>query len=308
VSEREDCAGVYIVRYAIREPKRVSVIVPTRDHGEDVDRCLSSLFAKAGYDDLEVILLDNGSTDAKSLAVFERWAKKDKRVKVVRYDVPFNFSRINNYAVTQSTGHYLLFLNNDTEAKSEGFVKAMVEQAQRPAIGAVGALLLYPDETVQHAGVVIGLGGVAGHSHKHFPITAVGHYNMLKAINNYSAVTGACLMTRREVFEQVGGFDEELTVAFNDVDLCLKIGKAGYRIVNLPHVQLYHFESKSRGYETTNDKQARFLREIQIMLDRWDTEHWPDPRYSSNLTKDHENYAPRLSRGPMIMPSFELVP
>jgi len=302
VSERADCAGVYIVRYAIRDPKRVSVIVPTRDHGEDVDRCLSSLFAKAGYDDLEVILLDNGSTEKSSLATFARWAKKEPRVKIVRYDVPFNFSRINNYAVTQSTGYYLLFLNNDTEAKSEGWIAAMVEQAQRPSIGAVGALLLYPDNTVQHAGVVIGLGGVAGHSHKHFPATSNGHANMLKAINNYSAVTGACLMTRREVFERVGGFDEELTVAFNDIDLCLKIVEAGYRIVNLPHVQLYHFESKSRGHETTDAKQARFLREIDIMLNRWDTRNRPDPCYNPNLTQDFENYAPAVRRGDPLLP------
>ncbi len=294
VSERDDCAGVYLVRYAIRDRRRVSVIVPTRDHGEDVDRCLSSLFAKAGYDDLEVILLDNGSTEAASLATFARWAKKEPRVRVVRYDVPFNFSRINNYAVTQSTGHYLLFLNNDTEAKSEGWIAAMVEQAQRPSIGAVGALLLYPDDTVQHAGVIIGLGGVAGHSHKHFKLSANGHANMLKAINNYSAVTGACLMTRREVFEQAGGFDEELTVAFNDIDLCLKIVQAGYRIVNLPHVQLYHFESKSRGHDVGTLKIARSLSEQAKMRERWAGIIAHDPSYSPHLTLDREDYSIRV--------------
>ncbi len=215
-------------------------------------------------------------------------------MRVVRYNVPFNFSRINNYAVSKSTGHYVLFLNNDTEAKSAGWIAAMVEQAQRPSIGAVGALLLYPDDTVQHAGVVIGLGGVAGHSHKHFPLAANGHANMLKAINNYSAVTGACLMTRREVFERVGGFDEELTVAFNDIDLCLKIVAAGYRIVNLPHVQLYHFESKSRGDESTAEKQARFVCEVEIMLKRWETNHRLDPQYNINLTISREDYAPSV--------------
>ena len=151
----------------------------------------------------------------------------------------------------------------------------MVEQAQRPSIGAVGALLLYPDDTVQHAGVIIGLGGVAGHSHKHFKLSANGHANMLKAINNYSAVTGACLMTRREVFEQAGGFDEELTVAFNDIDLCLKIVQAGYRIVNLPHVQLYHFESKSRGHDVGTLKIARSLSEQAKMRERWAGHHRP---------------------------------
>jgi O-antigen biosynthesis protein len=294
VGERADCAGVYIVRYSIRERKRVSVIIPTRDHGEDVDRCLASTFAKSGYDDLEVILLDNGSTEEASLTTFARWAAKDPRVKVVRYDVPFNFSRINNYAVTQSTGHYLLFLNNDTEARSDGWIEAMVEQAQRPSIGAVGALLLYADDTVQHAGVIIGLGGVAGHSHKNYPRSANGHANMLKAINNYSAVTGACLMTRRDVFDRVDGFDEELTVAFNDIDLCLKIVESGYRIVNLPHVQLYHFESKSRGHDIGTFKIARSLSEQAKMRERWARIIAYDPSYSPNLTLDHEDYSIRV--------------
>jgi GT2 family glycosyltransferase len=291
VSEREDCPGVYIVRYAIQRPKRVSVIVPTRDHGEDVDRCLASLFAKSRYPDLEVILVDNGSTERASLDVFKRWQQAEPRVRVLRYDEPFNFSTLNNYAVERATGEYLLFLNNDTEAQSENWIEAMVEQAQRPSIGAVGALLLYPDGTVQHAGVIVGLGGVAGHSHKHYPAESNGYINMLKAINNYSAVTAACLMTRRAVFDEVGGFDEKLTVAFNDVDLCLKIGAAGYRIVSLPHVVLTHFESKSRGHETTNEKQRRFSQEIALIESRWKTRQRSDPHYSVNLTLDREDYS-----------------
>jgi GT2 family glycosyltransferase len=184
-----------------------------------------------------------------------------------------------------------LLLNNDTEVISPEWLTAMVEQVQRPSIGCVGALLLYPDGAVQHAGVIIGLGGVAGHSHKHFPGDAPGYYYMLKAVNNYSAVTAACLMIRREVFEQVGGLDEGLAVAFNDVDFCMKVQAAGYRSVYLPHVQLYHFESKSRGYETTPEKVERFQREINTMLTRWNTEHWSDPCYSPNLTRDYENFA-----------------
>jgi GT2 family glycosyltransferase len=292
VSERDDCVGVYLARYAISDPKLVSVIVPTRDHGDDVDRCLTSLFAKAGYDRLEVVVLDNGSTDRASLEVFDRWSR-EPHVKILRYDVPFNFSRINNYAVAHTTGEYLLLLNNDTEAKSEGFVAAMVEQAQRPSIGAVGALLLYPDDTIQHAGVVIGLGGVAGHSHKNFPLGSNGYNNMLKAINNYSAVTGACLMMRRNVFDEVGGFDEELTVSFNDVDLCLKVIRAGYRIVCLPHVQLYHFESRSRGHDVGTLKIARSLSEQRKMRERWAGIIAHDPCYSANLTLDHEDYSIR---------------
>jgi GT2 family glycosyltransferase len=294
VREVEGAPGTYLVRYRIKEHRRVSIIVPTRDHGDDVDRCLRSIFSKTTYPDFEVVLLDNGSSEPTSLATFERWALRDQRVRVLRYDVPFNFSRINNYAVSKASGEYLLFLNNDTEVVSTDWLEAMVEQAQRPPIGAVGALLLYPDGTVQHAGVIVGLGGVAGHSHKHYPADSPGYYFMLKAINNYSAVTAACLMVRREVFEQVGGFDKKLTVAFNDVDLCLKIRAAGYRNVSLPHVILYHFESKSRGYEDTSDKIARFDQEINVVKTRWRTAEKADPCYSPNLTLDREDFSLRI--------------
>jgi GT2 family glycosyltransferase len=294
VREVEGAPGTYLVRYRIKEHRRVSIIVPTRDHGDDVDRCLRSIFSKTTYPDFEVVLLDNGSSEPTSLATFERWALRDQRVRVLMYDVPFNFSRINNYAVSKTSGEYLLFLNNDTEVVSADWLEAMVEQAQRPPIGAVGALLLYPDGTVQHAGVIVGLGGVAGHSHKHYPVDSPGYYFMLKAINNYSAVTGACMMVRREVFEQVSGFDETLTVAFNDVDFCLRLQAAGYRNVYLPHVILYHFESKSRGYEDTPDKIARFNQEINVVKTRWRTAEKADPCYSPNLTLAREDFSLRI--------------
>jgi GT2 family glycosyltransferase len=161
---------------------------------------------------------------------------------------------------------------------------------EHPAIGAVGARLLYPDNTVQHAGVIVGLGGVAGHSHKHFAGDEPGYFYTLQTVNNFSAVTGACFMIRREVFDEVGGFDEGMAIAFNDVDLCLRIRAAGYRNIYLPHVALYHHESKSRGYEDTPEKQARFLREQQVMHERWHTDTEPDPYYNINLTRDAENY------------------
>ena len=293
--EREDAPGTYIVRYEIRDRKKVSVIVPTRNHGDDIDRCLGSIFAKNTYDDFEVVILDNGSDEKSSLQTFERWTKTDPRVKVVRYDAPFNYPRINNYAASQCDGHYLLFLNNDCEVISADWMEAMVEQAQRPSVGAVGALLLYPDGTIQHAGVIVGLGGVAGHSHKHFPGDAPGYFYTLRAINNVTAVTAACMMVRRSVFEELGGFNEDFAVAFNDVDFCMRLRKAGYRNLYLPHVKLYHFESKSRGYETTPEKQARFDREIEMMQQVWSTEGLVDPCYSPNLTDAHENYAIRTS-------------
>jgi GT2 family glycosyltransferase len=293
VKMRADSPGVYIVRYEIRKPEKVSVIIPTRNHGEDVDRCLESIFTKTTYRDFEIIILDNGSDEKASLQSLERWSKRERRVKVIRYDVPFNFSHINNYAVARSDGQYVLLLNNDTEVITPDWMEAMVEQAQRPTIGAVGALLLYPDDSVQHAGVIVGLGGVAGHSHKHFPRQSPGYFFTLRSINNFSAVTAACLMVRRSVFDQVGGLNEELSVAFNDVDFCLKVQEAGYRNVYLPHVTLYHFESKSRGYEKTAEQIRRFQSEIEIMERRWNCSRAADPCYSPNLTLDQENFAIR---------------
>ncbi|HTW83805.1 MAG TPA: glycosyltransferase family 2 protein [Candidatus Sulfotelmatobacter sp.] len=284
--------GTYTVRYELRTKDRVSIIIPTRDHGDDVDRCLRSIFERSTYPDIEVVLLDNGSTDEESLRVFGAWLEREpERVKLVRHDVPFNFSEINNYAATQASGTYLLFLNNDTEVITRDWLEAMVEQAQRPSIGAVGAKLLYEDGTVQHGGVIIGLGGVAGHSHKYFPGDAPGYFATLQTVNNFSAVTAACLMIRRAVFEEVGGFDEELAIAFNDVDFCLRVRAAGYFNVYLPHVELFHYESKSRGHEDTPEKMARFLREQLVMHERWRTAEVIDPHYNRNLTRLTEDYA-----------------
>ncbi len=292
ITAKPEYPGSYDVRFTLREKKKVSVIVPTRDHGDDVNSCIGSLFAKTYYVNLEVLIVDNGSTEAASLAIFERLARRDHRVRVVRYDAPFNYSKINNFGVEQTDGEYLLFLNNDTQATSDEWIEALVEQAQRPAIGAVGAMLIYPDETVQHAGVIVGLGGVAAHSHKYYHQSAPGYFHVLQSVNNYSAVTGACMMVRREVFLEVGGFDESLAVAYNDVDLCLKIRDAGYRNVYLPHVRLYHHESKSRGPEVTPEGIARFGREMDIIRERWRPLARRDPYYNPNLTLAREDYTP----------------
>ena len=285
--------GTYIVRYQIRSGGRVTIVIPTRDHAEDLERCLSSIFANPSRVDFEVFIVDNGSTEPSAFRTFAKWRARDPRITVERYDVPFNFSAINNFAVAKTSGTYLLFLNNDTEAITPDWLEAMVEQAQRPSIGAVGARLLYEDGTIQHAGVILGIGGVAGHSHKYFPQDSHGYFMMLDAINNYSAVTGACLMVRRSVFEEAGRFDERLAVAFNDVDLCLRIGALGYRNVALPHVRLYHHESKSRGAETTVARQKRFAAEIALMERRWHTRTRPDPCYSEHLTLVTEDFAIR---------------
>jgi O-antigen biosynthesis protein len=285
--------GSYVVRYAIAEPGKVSVIVPTRDHGEDLERCLTSVFARASYPHFEVVIIDNGSTDPASLATFERWTRDEPRVRVVRYDVPFNFAKINNYGVAHTNGRFVLFLNNDTEVLTDDWLEAMVEQAQRPSIGAVGAKLLYPDRTVQHAGVIIGIGGVAGHAHKYADSGSGGYFNTLRTVNNYSAVTGACMMIRRDAFEKAGGFDEELAVAFNDIDLCLKLQALGLYNVYLAHVVLVHHESKSRGYEDSVPKQARFAIEQSIMQARWQTAAREDPHYSPHLSVVTEDFSLR---------------
>ena len=285
-------AGVYTVRYDIKDYKLVSIIIPTKDLADTLDVCLKSIFTKTTYPNYEVIVIDNGSTEAQTFKCFEYWQQQQpERFKCYTYDVPFNYSQINNYAVENAEGDYLLFLNNDTEVITPDWIEAMVEQAQRESIGAVGSLLLYPDDTVQHAGVVLGIGGVAGHSHKNFPATVPGYISQLISTNNYSAVTAACLMCRRDVFEEVGGFETKLAIAFNDVDFCLKIVSRGYRNIYLPHVVLYHYESKSRGYENTPAKQARFAKEVNYMKQTWQQLCYNDPCYSPHLTKVREDYS-----------------
>lgn len=284
--------GVYTVRYKIRKTSLVSIIIPTKDLADALEVCLKSIFSKTTYPDYEVIVIDNGSREAKTFKCFDYWQQQESdRFKVYKYDVPFNYSQINNYAVTKAEGDYLLFLNNDTEIITPDWIEGMVEQAQRLSIGAVGCLLLYPDNTIQHAGVVLGIGGVAGHSHKHLPLNQPGYISQAVSVNNYSAVTAACLMCRRSVFEEVGGFEEELAIAFNDVDFCLKIISHGYRNIYLPHVMLYHYESKSRGYENTPAKQARFAGEIKYMKQKWQKLCDRDPCYNLNLTKSYEDYS-----------------
>lgn len=294
VTDVPNYLGHYIIRYQITDYKLVSIIIPTRNLGEMLDRCLDSIFTKTTYPNYEVIVIDNGSDEEKLAEVIAKWQEKEPtRFKSYPWDIPFNFSKLNNYAVTQAQGDYLLFLNNDTEVIKPDWISAMVEQAQRSSIGAVGGLLLYPDDTIQHAGVILGLGGIGSHSHKHFPSNTPGSFGAVISMNNVSAVTGACLMCRREVFEMVGGFDEELSVAYNDLDLCLKMVAKGYRNIYLPHVVLYHHESKSRGYEDNAEKQARWQQEAQLLYSRWQKFIDNDPCYSPHLTRDREDYTIR---------------
>jgi glycosyltransferase involved in cell wall biosynthesis/SAM-dependent methyltransferase len=284
--------GNYTVRYQIQDYKRVSIIIPTRNLGGMLDRCLTSIFSQTTYPNYEVILIDNGSTESETLDVISRWQQQEPdRFKCYPLDISFNYPKINNFGVSQAEGDYLLFLNNDTKVLVPDWLEAMVEQAQRPAIGAVGGLLLYEDDTIQHAGIMLGIGGIAGHSHRVFPKNTPGYVCQVKTVNNYSAVTGACLMCRRSIFEEVGGLDETLAVAYNDVDFCLKLIDRGYRNIYLPHVVLYHYESKSRGYEDTPEKLARLGKEAEILRRRWKKYLDNDPCYNPNLTRLREDYS-----------------
>ena len=284
--------GHYIVRYEIKEYKKVSIIIPTRDLGEVLDRCLESIFTKSTYPNYEVILIDNGSVEDYTHRVITKWREKESsRFKCYQLDIPFNYSKLNNYAVSQEKGDYLLFLNNDTEVITSDWIEAMVEQAQRLSIGAVGALLLYPDDTIQHAGVVIGMTDVAAHSHQYSSGNQPGYYGQIASTNNYLAVTAACLMCRREVFEKVGGFDEQLAVAYNDVDFCLKLVQQGDRNLYLSHVLLYLHESKSRGFEDTPEKLHRYMEEVKLMRQRWRKFIDRDPCYNPNLSLSQFGYS-----------------
>jgi O-antigen biosynthesis protein len=287
----EKFTGHYIIRYEIKNDQKVSIIIPTKDLAEILDTCLTSIFEKTLYSNYEVIVIDNGSVEETTKNLFSKWQNKEpKKFASYHLDIPFNYSKINNFAVTKATGDYFLFLNNDTEVLTPDWVTAMVEQAQRPSIGAVGALLLYPDDTVQHAGVILGVGGVANHSHKDFPKDSPGYFGQMLTVNNYSAVTAACLMCRRDVFDEVHGFEEQLGVAFNDVDFCLKIAATGYNNIYLPHAIVYHYESKSRGQENTPEKHARFIAEVKYMQDKWGSAIVSDPCYNSNLSNIFTDY------------------
>jgi len=283
------------VCYPIRRPEPlVSLLIPTRDKVEFLEACVRSILTRSNYHTFEVIILDNGSVETATLDFLDRIQKEDARVRVLPWREPFNFSAINNYGVRQARGALIGLVNNDIEVISPGWLTEMVSHALRPEIGCVGAKLYYPDDTIQHAGVITGLGGVAGHSHKYFPRAAPGYFYRLKLVQNFSAVTGACMLVRKSVYEQAGGLDETgLGVAFNDVDFCLKVRELGYRNLWTPYAELYHHESKSRGTENTPDKVERFNGEALFMQRKWKDMLRRDPCYSPNLTLAREDFSLR---------------
>jgi len=290
----------YHIKRKILYSPMVSIIIPTRDNADVLRRCVESIIRKADYKNFELIIVNNDSKNKETYDYFEEL--RDKNIaRVLEYDHPFNFSAINNLAAKSARGDVLLFLNNDMEVINPGWLSAMLEHVQRKEVGAVGCKLLYPNGMVQHAGVVLGLTGgvlekgVAGHSHKWYVGPEHGYFGRVDLIQDVSAVTAACMMVRKDVFEEAGGFDENLTVAFNDVDLCLKIRQKGYLIVYTPYASLYHHESYSRGYEDTPEKIERFNEEVGLVRDRWGSViDAGDPYYSPNLTLSREDFSIKI--------------
>lgn len=276
--------GHYRVHWPLPAPTpKVSLIIPTRDKVELLRTCVESILEKTTYPSFEILVVDNQSSEPASLDYLTTLERRPG-VRVLRYDAPFNYSTINNWAVAQCAGTVIGLVNNDIEVISGGWLDEMVSQALRPGIGAVGAMLYYPNDTIQHAGVVLGVHGVAAHLYAGMPRGYPGHGGRARVAQELSAVTGACLLVRRDVYEQVGGFEEQLQVAFNDIDFCLRLRAAGYRNVWTPFAELYHHESASRGSEDTDEKKQRFAREVDLMQQRWGAHLSLDPAYNINLS------------------------
>ena len=286
--------GIYHTTFRIPGEPLVSVIIPNKDHTVDLDNCIRPMITKGTYKNLEFIVVENNSTDPKTFEYYEKIQKEFPQVHVVRWEREFNYSAINNFGVKYAKGSYLLFMNNDIELIAENFVEEMLGFCQREEVGAVGARLLYEDDTIQHAGVVVGFGGIAGHTFIGLHKAENSYFHRAMCAQDYSAVTAACMMSKKSVFEKAGGFSEELAVAFNDIDYCMKVRAQDKLVVYAPYAVLHHYESKSRGLEDTPEKIARFNREIATFAKKWpEILANGDPYYNPNLTLRKSNFALR---------------
>lgn len=290
VSHTQDL-GFYRVKYPVQGEPLVSVIIPNKDEKETLQTCLESLKKNTSYQNFEIIIIENNSTTGEIFKYYKELSI-DQQIHLLRWGKEFNYSAINNFGVAHARGEYLLFLNNDVKSIEPDWMEEMLGVCQRPEVGGVGAKLIYPDNTIQHAGCVIGMGGIAGHMFVDMPADRTGYLHKASLLQDMSAVTAACLMMKKEVFEQAGGFTEELAVAFNDVDLCLKVRKNNHLIVYDPYAKLYHMESKTRGAEDSKEKVRRFQTEIEYMRCHWmDILKNGDPYYNKNLSLTKWNYS-----------------
>lgn len=285
--------GYYRTSFELKDRPLVSVIIPNKDHIEDLDKCLYSLFEVSKYENIEVIVVENNSTEDATFNYYEEIQKKYSKVKVVFWKGKgFNFSAINNFGAGFANGGYLLILNNDVEVINPECIDELLGYGQREDVGITGARLLYPDNTIQHAGVVVGFGGIAGHAFTGMHRDEKCYFLRSMCAQDYSAVTAACMLVRKSVFYEVGGMDESLEVAFNDVDFCMKVRKTGKLVVYNPNAELYHYESKSRGLEDSPEKIARFNKEVETFKNKWpEILASGDPYYNPNLTLRDTNFA-----------------
>lgn len=296
VSLRQDY-GFYDVHYPVEGEPLVSILIPNKDQKETLMHCIRSVLETSTWKNLEILIIENNSEREETFACY-RELEKDPRIRILTYPgKTFNYSAINNFGVQQAKGEYLLFLNNDIEVITPDWIEQMLGNCQRPEVGIVGAKLYYPDNTIQHAGIIIGIGGIAGHAFLGLARAKSGYLHKASLQMDYSAVTAACMMMKAEAFRKAGGFEEKLTVAFNDVDLCLRTVEQGWLVVYDPHVEMYHYESKSRGAEDSEEKLRRFQQEIEFMRTRWiRLLKDGDPNYNPNLTLSKWNYSLRGRR------------
>ena len=285
----------YRVKWQVQGSPKISVIIPNQDHIGDLDQCLRSIAKKTTYSNYEVLVVENNSKRAETFAYYKKMQERYSKVRLLTWEKEFNYSAINNFAAKQSEGEYLIFLNNDTEILTEDWMEEMLSVCQQPDVGVVGSKLYYPDGTIQHAGVILGLSNIAGHLFVKEPGDISGYMGRACTMQNLSAVTAACMMASRECFEKVAGFEEILRVALNDVDFCMKVQKIGKQVVYNPEAELYHYESKSRGLEDTPEKLERYNREVSYFRSRWgEVLEKGDPYYNVNLSRTTWNCTFRI--------------
>ena len=285
--------SMYRLKYEIKGEPLISILIPNKDHVSDLRKCIVSIQEKTSYPNYEIIVIENNSEEEKTFQYYQLLEKR-RNIRVVCWNEKFNYSAINNFGYTFAKGEYILLLNNDTEVISADWLQEMLMYAQRGDVGAVGAKLYYPDNTVQHGGVVLGVGGVAAHLHCNRQKEDPGYMGRLIYAQDLTAVTAACMMLPRKVWEETGGLDESFEVAFNDVDLCMRIRQKGYLIVFTPYAELYHYESKSRKADDTPEKRARFVGEVERFQARWAKElEAGDPYYNPNFSLDDANFTIR---------------
>jgi len=296
ITSTRACETIFRIRYQIQGNPKISIVIANKDHAQDLRRCVSSIVEKSTYDNYEIVIVENNSTTKEIKELYDQLTRQYAFIKIVTFEGKFNYSAVNNLGVKHTSGEYIVLLNNDTEVISANWMEELLMYAQRDDVGAVGAKLLYPDRTIQHAGVVIGLGAhrTAGHTHYKMPLQNLGYMGRLCYAQNMSAVTGACLLVKKSLYEQVEGLEEAFEISLNDVDFCLKLREKGLLVVWTPFAQLYHHESISRGLDDQGEKAERYNRESAMFREKWAAVlEQGDPYYNPNFTLDRSDFALR---------------